>query len=40
MVAALWAGPLARLSTHIALPEVAAHFAYRPTLDDIVAYHF
>lgn len=27
---------LARLSTRIALPEVAAHFAYRPTLDDIV----
>ena len=28
---------LARLSTRIALPEVAAHFAYRPTLDDIVS---
>lgn len=28
---------LARLSTRIALPAVAAHFAYRPTLDDIVA---
>ncbi len=28
---------LARLSTRIALPEAAAHFAYRPTLDDIVA---
>ena len=28
---------LARLSTRIALPAVSAHFAYRPTLDDIVA---
>ena len=28
---------LARLSTRIALPEAAGHFAYRPTLDDIVA---
>lgn len=28
---------LARLSTRIALPDVAAHFAYRPTLDDIVS---
>lgn len=28
---------LARLATRIALPEAAAHFAYRPTLDDIVA---
>ncbi len=28
---------LARLSTRIALPEAAAHFAYRPTLDDIEA---
>ncbi len=27
---------LARLSTRIALPEAAAHFAYRPTLNDIV----
>ncbi len=26
---------LARLSTRIALPDVAAHFAYRPTLADI-----
>jgi 2-polyprenyl-3-methyl-5-hydroxy-6-metoxy-1,4-benzoquinol methylase len=26
---------LARFSTRIALPEVAAHFAYRPTLNDI-----
>ena len=28
---------LARLSTRIALPEVSAHFTYRPTLDDIVS---
>ncbi|MBA3699582.1 MAG: class I SAM-dependent methyltransferase [Planctomycetes bacterium] len=28
---------LARLSTRIALPDVAAHFAYRPTLGDLVA---
>lgn len=28
---------LARLSTRIALPEVAAHFAYRPTLADLEA---
>jgi 2-polyprenyl-3-methyl-5-hydroxy-6-metoxy-1,4-benzoquinol methylase len=28
---------LARLSTSIALPEVAAHFAYRPSLDDMVS---
>lgn len=28
---------LARLSTRIALPGVAAHFAYRPTLADIVS---
>jgi len=28
---------LARLSTRIALPNVAAQFAYRPTLDDLVA---
>lgn len=27
---------LARLATRIALPEAAAHFAYRPTLDDLV----
>jgi tellurite methyltransferase len=27
----------ARLSTRIALPEVAAHFTYRPTLDDMVS---
>jgi len=28
---------LARLSTRIALPEVSAHFAYRPTLADMVS---
>jgi hypothetical protein len=28
---------LARLSTRIALPEAAAHFAYRATLEDIVS---
>jgi tellurite methyltransferase len=28
---------LARLSTRIALPEASAHFAYRPTQDDLVS---
>ena len=28
---------LARLSTRIDLPEASAHFAYRPTLEDIVS---
>ena len=27
---------LARLATRIALPDAAGHFAYRPTLDDLV----
>ncbi len=28
---------LARLATRIALPEAAGHFAYRPTLEDLVS---